>query len=150
MRRPQFAFGLRWVDRPPQNNRRGHSVMSGSDIERTRTLAGMGNASDMSEVRDRLIRKANQVRSLVRAASAFQIPTAAYFPQVQKTKAFLASHSYEAALVELERLEVDLLRVFVGRVAVDRRPKEEPNFASTPVQIAAVAEGSVPTPERLA
>src|SRR6266581_4351107 len=150
MRRPQFAFGLRWVDRPPQNNRRGHSVMSGFDIERTRTLAGKGNASDVSEVRDRLIRKANQVRSLVRAASAFQIPTAAYFRQIQRTKALLAARSYRAALVELERLEVDLLRVFVGRVAVDRQSKEEPNLASTTVPVAPIAESSVPAPVRAA
>src|SRR6266571_4320627 len=150
MRRPQFAFGLRWVDRPPQNNRRGHSVMSGFDIERTRTLAGKGNASDVSEVRDRLIRKANQVRSLVRAASAFQIPTAAYFRQIQRTKALLAARSYRAALVELERLEVDLLRVFVGRIAVDRQSKAEPNLASTTVPVAPIAESSVPAPVRAA
>ena len=59
--------------------------MSGFDVARSRTLAGTGNTSDVSEARDRLIRKANQVRSLVRAASAFQIPMAAYFPQIQKT-----------------------------------------------------------------
>src|SRR6266508_2333779 len=124
--------------------------MSGFDVARSRTLAGTGNASDVSEARDRLIRKANQVRSLVRAASAFQIPMAAYFPQIQKTKSFLAAGSYQAALLELEQLEVDLLRVFVGRVAVDRRPKEEPSLASTTVQVAPVAESPVPAPVRAA
>src|SRR6266540_1525158 len=124
--------------------------MSGFDVARSRTLAGTGNASDVSEARDRLIRKANQVRSLVRAASSFQIPMAAYFPQIQKTKSFLAAGSYQAALLELEQLEVDLLRVFVGRVAVDRRPKEEPSLASTTVQVAPVAESPVPAPVRAA
>src|SRR6266511_1841254 len=124
--------------------------MSGFDVARSSRLAGTENASDVSEVRDRLIRKANQVRSLAYAASAFQIPTAAYFPQVEKTKSLLAEHSYEAALVELEGLEVDLLRVFVGRVAVDRRPKEESNLASRTVPIAPVAESSVPAPVQAA
>src|SRR6266545_7505876 len=121
--------------------------MSGFEVARSRTLAGTGNASAVSEARDRLIRKANQVRSLVRAASALQIPMAAYFPQIQKTKSLLAAGSYQAALLELEQLEVDLLRVFVGRVAFDRRPREESSLVSTTVQVAPVAVSSVPRSE---
>src|SRR5207247_9348497 len=108
---------------PAAKQRRGH-FMSGFDVARSRGLAGTGNASDVSELRDRLIRKATEVRSLVRAAGAFQISTVAYFPRIQRTKSLLAARSYEAALAELERLEVDLLRVFVGRVAVERRSNQ--------------------------
>src|SRR3989442_2838905 len=124
--------------------------MSGFDVARSRGLAGTGNASDVSELRDRLIRKATEVRSLVRAAGAFQISTVAYFPRIQRTKSLLASHSYEAALSELERLEVDLLRVFVGRVAVERRSNKEEDLASTSAPAAPLAESPRPAPVRAA